>query len=161
MAAPHKPTKNVTVTQEACYTTQIIDALRRSTTCIIQGAIIMKTLVITGATRGIGYGLALEFLKRNHNVIISGRTQEAVDKAVDSLKSAAGSDTVFGIASDVRILEQVQSLWQASAEKFGTVDIWINNAGIGHGVINSWEIPIERVKAIFDTNILGTYHIAH
>lgn len=118
----------------------------------------MKTIVITGATRGIGFGLAAEFLQRNHRVVVSGRAQPAADEAARKLREATGKDSVFGLACDVRELAQVQSLWDAAVAQFGPVDIWINNAGIAQTVTPAWELPAEFVKTIMETNFLGTYH---
>ncbi len=118
----------------------------------------MKTIVITGATRGIGFGLAAEFLKREHQVVISGRTQAAADQASEKLARSTGRGAVVGVACDVRTPLQVQSLWQTAVDRFGRVDIWINNAGIGHPLTPTWELPHHLVKSVIETNFLGTYY---
>ena len=89
----------------------------------------MKTIVITGSTRGIGYGMATAFLEMGCAVVISGRQQAVVDQAVSALADRFGAEKVFGTACDVRKLDQVQGLWDAAAAHFGRIDIWINNAG--------------------------------
>lgn len=90
----------------------------------------MKTVVITGSTRGIGRGLAENFLERGCSVVISGRRQSDVDARVAELGERYGSDRVGGKACEVTDAEQLQALWDAAAAKFDRVDIWINNAGI-------------------------------
>ena len=55
-------------------------------------------------------------------------------------------------------IEDVRALWKHAVDTFGSVDIWINNAGIGHQLAPMWELPPERVQAIVDTNILGLMH---
>jgi short-subunit dehydrogenase len=54
--------------------------------------------------------------------------------------------------------EQVQALWDAARARFGKVDIWVNNAGLGHEQASFWELPAERIKAIVNTNVLGTMY---
>ena len=117
-----------------------------------------KHVIITGSTRGIGYGLAKSFLSHGCSVTISGRGAKAVDKTVADLKSRYEAGFIFGQACDVTILEQVQSLWDRSVEQFGKVDIWINNAGTSgeRGLI--WELPADEVHIPITTNVLGTVY---
>ncbi len=117
-----------------------------------------KHIVITGSTRGIGYGLAKSFLSHGCLVTISGRGEEAVKKTVADLKSKYEAERVFGQACDVTVPEQVQSLWDRSVEKFGKIDIWINNAGTSgeRGLV--WELPANEAYIPITTNILGTLH---
>jgi NAD(P)-dependent dehydrogenase (short-subunit alcohol dehydrogenase family) len=117
----------------------------------------MKTVVITGSTRGIGAGLAKEFLGLGCRVVISGRTDESVATALASLNADHGSDRVVGFACDVTSCQHVEALWDQSVEAFGPIDIWINNAGISHPQLAPWEQTLDRTKAIVDTNILGTF----
>lgn len=118
----------------------------------------MKVVVITGSTRGIGYGMADAFLNEGCCVMVSGRTQEAVDQGVKALGEKYSVDRVHGFPCNVSIYAEMQKLWDASIEKFKKVDIWINNAGIGHKLIKSWELPPEQVEAVVDTNMLGVMY---
>jgi NAD(P)-dependent dehydrogenase (short-subunit alcohol dehydrogenase family) len=90
----------------------------------------MKTVVITGSTRGIGRGLAENFLARGCRVMVSGRQQALVDEVVAELATGHGGDNVKGKACEITEVEQLQSLWDEAINCFGRVDIWINNAGI-------------------------------
>jgi short-subunit dehydrogenase len=90
----------------------------------------MKVAVITGSTRGIGLGLAVEFLKRGCPVVISGRSKDKLAKEVKRLGDLYGNDKVIGQPCDVTDARQVKALWDAAQQKFDKVDIWINNAGI-------------------------------
>ena len=72
----------------------------------------MLHIVITGGSRGIGRGLALEFLKRKCLVTISGRNKESLLSAVEALKAESGFPHCLGIPCDVRNLEELQLLWQ-------------------------------------------------
>jgi len=113
----------------------------------------MQTIVVTGSTRGIGLGLAREFLKRGHKVVITGRSQGSVDKALAELTPLG---EVFGQPCDVRSGEQLQALWDAAIERFGRVDIWINNAALApnHQMLD--QVPSDEIAATVDTNLTGT-----
>lgn len=118
----------------------------------------MKTIVITGSTRGIGFGLADAFLTRECRVIVNGRSPESVDRAIAELSQTHGAEHIAGFAASVSIYEQVQALWNFAAEQWGSIDIWINNAGIGHETDSFWDILPEDANAVTDTNILGTFY---
>jgi NAD(P)-dependent dehydrogenase (short-subunit alcohol dehydrogenase family) len=118
----------------------------------------VKNIVITGSTRGIGYGLADSFLDLGCAVTISGRTQEAVDRAVAELAAKHDAERVFGHPCDVADFEQVQALWDAARTRFGRIDIWVNNAGLGQKQVSFWELPTERIETIVNTNVLGTMY---
>ena len=115
----------------------------------------MKTIVIAGSTRGIGYGLAEAFLKLGCSVAISGRTQQNVDTAVVTLSGRYGSQQLMGLACDVTRFEQVRALWNASKVRFGTVDIWINNAGVNAGRIPFWQLSPDDIQAGVEANLIG------
>lgn len=115
----------------------------------------MKSIVITGSTRGIGLGLADSFLALGCAVTVSGRSPEAVEEAVARLSAQHGPERIFGQACDVQDFEQVQTLWDAASSRFGRVDIWINNAGIGHAQENFHELPPDRIEAVVATNLVG------
>lgn len=115
----------------------------------------MKSIVITGSTRGIGYGLADAFLARGGQVLVNGRSQQSVDQALAALAAQHGTERLHGRAGDVSQLDAVEALWNTAVDRFGKVDIWINNAGIGHTVDNVWELPPERVRAVVETDLIG------
>jgi NAD(P)-dependent dehydrogenase (short-subunit alcohol dehydrogenase family) len=115
----------------------------------------MKSIVITGSTRGIGYGLANAFLDLGCGVVVNGRSSSSVEEACQQLAAKHGPERLHGFAADVADLAQVEALWETAVARFGQVDIWINNAGLGHDMLPMWELPPERVKTIVDTNILG------
>ena len=118
----------------------------------------MKTVVITGSTRGIGLGLAIEFLKRGHQVVISGRDQAVVDQAVAGLSQDFPADLLLGAACDVTDANQVQALWDAGKTHFGRIDIWINNAGMAHALIDTWDLPVKLIQQEIEVNITGTLY---
>lgn len=115
----------------------------------------MKTIVITGSTRGIGFGLAENFLKLGQRVVISGRSLESVNKSVQKLSEQYPANNILGIPCDMREHQQVKSLWQNALDHFGKVDIWINNAGISQSQAKFWELTPETISDLVNTNITG------
>jgi NAD(P)-dependent dehydrogenase (short-subunit alcohol dehydrogenase family) len=115
----------------------------------------MKSVVITGSTKGIGSGMAYEFLKRGCSVLISSRSSAAVDAAVQAFAAEFGADRIAGLVCDVTDLRQVQALWDTAENKFGKVDIWVNNAGAVNESRKFWEIDPEEMKTVVLTNIVG------
>jgi len=115
----------------------------------------MKNVVITGSTRGIGHGLAREFLKRDCRVIISGRNQDQVDVVVAEHAADAGADRVAGLACDVSSAENLQGLWDFATDRFDRVDVWINNAGISIERKPLAEQSADDIARIVKTNMTG------
>ena len=117
-----------------------------------------RSILITGSTRGIGYGLAESFLALGCRVTLSGRLPERVEEARSQLAAKHGPDRVLGFPCDVREYAQVQALWDAARAHFGRIDIWINNAGVGHAQTAFWDQPAQEIRAVVDTNLIGAMH---
>ncbi len=114
-----------------------------------------RTVVVTGGTRGIGRGLVREFLKRGHRVVLCGRSDQSAAAAAADL---AEHGEVLGKGCDVSDYASVQALWDAAAERFGAIDIWINNAGISNRRVNVGELSPEEVAEVVNTNLLGSFN---
>lgn len=115
-----------------------------------------KRIVVTGSTRGIGKGMAADFLRRGHTVVVSGRSQSAVDEALTELRPLAShAAALHGVACEVAELAQVQRLWDESVRVMGGVDIWINNAGVSHPRQRGGELRTEDIDRVQTTNLLG------
>lgn len=114
----------------------------------------MKTVVVTGSTRGIGRGLAEAFLARGCEVVVSGRSAGAVAQTVAALEAGAPG-RVAGAACDITRVEQLEALWTLASTRFGRVDVWINNAGmsIHRGPLHAAR-PAD-LEAIVATNLTG------
>jgi NAD(P)-dependent dehydrogenase (short-subunit alcohol dehydrogenase family) len=115
----------------------------------------MKTIVITGSTRGIGFAFACEFLKQDCQIVISGRSDESVKNSVAKLEAEYSKEQIAGFACDVTQFSEISALWRLSKTKFGKIDIWINNAGISNEQASCWEIPVDEIRSVVETNILG------
>ncbi len=115
----------------------------------------MKSVVITGSTKGIGLGLAGEFLKRGCSVTLSGRNIEKLEQEIKKLGKEFGTNKVFGKSCDVTDITQVKSLWDSAKQRFGKVDIWIDNAGRDTTIKVLWELDYKEIAPTIDTNITG------
>lgn len=115
----------------------------------------MKTVVITGSTRGIGYALAQSFLREGCHVVISGRKKTSVQGAVKQLSVKFDNDRVSGKSCDVTSYDALQKLWDFSVDQFGEIDIWINNAGISNALNMVQDIPADEIQRVVETNVLG------
>ena len=116
-----------------------------------------KVVVITGSTRGIGFGLAREFLRRGHDVVVSGRASAAVEQAVAQLQpQATGGASAWGQVCEVSDSAQVRKLWDGAVARFGRVDVWINNAGMAPGGRKPLhQHSFETMTSAVSTNITG------
>ncbi len=116
----------------------------------------MKTVVITGSTRGLGFGLARRFLEKGCSVVVNGTRQGSVDRALSELSTFAGR--VHGVVGDAASEPDVERLYREAGQRFGPVDIWVNNAGIGQPMARAWEIESGRLEQIVAVNLLGVVH---
>ena len=114
-----------------------------------------KVVVITGSTRGFGYTIAETLLPSGAKVVISGRTQDALDQALASLSSLG---TVAGHLCDVREEKQVYALAAFAVETFGRLDVWINNAGYSAAAGMMLETQPAHAIDMFLTNDMGTLY---
>lgn len=112
-----------------------------------------KTIVITGSTRGIGFGLAKEFLTLGYKIVINGRTAEKLTKAIAELQNI--NPDVIGVAGSVSLNETHESIVEKAMSEFGKIDIWINNAGIPQAHKMFIDIDDAELNKIIDTNIYG------
>jgi short-subunit dehydrogenase len=112
-----------------------------------------KTVVITGSTRGIGYGLALEFLKAGHQVVLNGRNKQKLSQVIEDF-SQQGYD-VSGVGGDVTAEETFSRLIEHAASRYGKIDIWINNAGIPQSQRYFHELDSSEITQLVSVNITG------
>ncbi|UXP31634.1 SDR family oxidoreductase [Reichenbachiella agarivorans] len=113
-----------------------------------------KVALITGGTKGIGYGIAEAMLKDNMKVAITGRTQEGIDVAVAELKKYG---EVMGIVADVREAAVMRLATTTVVDKWGQLDVLIANAGVGHfGSIT--ELSDQQWQETIDINLTGVFN---
>ena len=112
-------------------------------------------IVITGSTKGIGFGMAREFLQRGHDVMISSRGADAVEKGIAKLRTEFPARVIAGEVCDVADYDDVERLWKISGEMLGQVDIWVNNAGRDGLKMPFFALPRDDYMLTVQTNVVG------
>ncbi|MBU2913160.1 SDR family oxidoreductase [Reichenbachiella agariperforans] len=113
-----------------------------------------KVALITGGTKGIGYGIAEAMLKANMKVAITGRTQEGITNAISKL---AEYGDVVGIVADVRDASAMRAAADQVTNQMAQLDVVIANAGVGHfGSIT--ELTDEQWSETLDINLTGVFN---
>lgn len=113
----------------------------------------MKNIVITGSTRGIGFAMAREFLRAGCRVTLSGRGSEPNEMIRAALSTFQGR--YIYVPCDVRDKANLQNLWDASLAAWGSIDIWISNAGQNAPHMFACETGEAYTRNIINTNIFG------
>src|SRR6266849_2530034 len=111
-------------------------------------------VLITGALTGIGRATAFAFAQEGSRVVISGRRDDAGEALVTELR-ALGTEAEF-VRADVRHEDDVRNLVDKTVERFGRLDVAVNNAGTEGQPGPLTEQSAETYAATFDTNVLGT-----
>eukprot|EP00960_Hanusia_phi_P012508 365719-Hanusia_phi.AAC.1 len=101
-------------------------------------------VVITGAAGGVGFSYADEFLARGHRVVICDISPK-ISQAADALRKKHSNAQLFEIITDVSDKNSVSNLASFAKDKLGTINYWINNAGINGGRRAFVEVPVEQV----------------
>ena len=111
-----------------------------------------KVAIVTGGAQGIGRASALRFASEGARIVIADLQEQGAQAVADEIGGAGGE--AFGIAVDVRNRNQVQSVVDAAVERFGGVDILMNNAGVIR-ITPFLEIDEEEWDLLFDVNCKG------
>jgi len=118
-----------------------------------------KVVIITGATSGIGRGIALIFAENGATVVINGIDEEGGNKVVEEIRTKGGRAIFF--KADVGDADQAIAMADKTVEEFGKIDILINNAGINIGLKQRGpiqEFPDDMWKKILNVNLDGVYY---
>ncbi|NKI18694.1 SDR family oxidoreductase [Spongiibacter sp. KMU-166] len=115
-----------------------------------------KTVLISGAASGFGAGLAAELAKRNALLVISDINLEALESTRAKLDSEGAN--VVAIACDVTDESQCQRMVEVAMEKFGHIDIAINNAGASHPLRKMTDISTSDFERMLDLNTKGVFY---
>lgn len=115
----------------------------------------MKTVVITGSARGLGFEMAKLFKKANLNVVISDLKEENLIKAKEELDKIESQSKVEYQICNVTSSKDVQKLIDFTTSKFKTIDIWINNAGVNQPDKAIWELTEEEINLVLDVDLKG------
>ncbi len=118
-----------------------------------------KVAVITGASRGIGRGIALELSNAGASVVINYVSNEKMAEEVVKEITVLGRSAI-AIKADVSDFQQAKELMEKSKQHYGKIDILINNAGVSHNGL-FMDMDIINIKKILDTDVLGIMNTTH
>lgn len=114
-----------------------------------------KTVIITGASSGIGKACAIAFGKRGANIVISGRNKENLEQAAQELQKTGAQ--ILAVTGDVSNEEDCKLLIEKTIEQFGGIDILINNAGISMRALFK-DLQLDVIRKVMDINFWGTVY---
>jgi short-subunit dehydrogenase len=117
-----------------------------------------KTYVVTGASSGFGRGVAVRLGAEHANVVLAARRTELLQEVAAQVEAAGGKALV--VTTDVSKPEEVERLASSAVERFGRIDVWINNVGVG-AIGRFWEIPVADQARIIDVNLKGVVYGSH
>lgn len=122
-----------------------------------------KTALITGATRGIGKAIALRLAREGANIVIAAKSVEENAKLGGTIFTAAAEIEAAGgnalaVQCDIRFEDQVQNVIDKTIEKFGGIDILVNNAS-AISLTNTEETEQKRFDLMHDINVKGTFFV--
>ena len=116
-----------------------------------------KTVLITGASRGIGAEMARKFAENNYNVVIDyNESKEKAEALLKEIIDKGGS--AIAIKADMRVPEEVENLFNTATKIFGGIDVLINNAAVALGKLFI-DTTLEEYENVFNTNIRGNFLI--
>jgi len=113
-----------------------------------------KTIVITGGGTGLGKAMGTYFLKLGANLVITSRKQDVLQKTADEMEEKTGGK-VLAVACDVRDVEQVDQVLARTLERFGSVDVLLNNAA-GNFISPTERLSANAFSSIIDIVLKGT-----
>ena len=116
----------------------------------------MKTIVITGSSRGLGLEMAKEFRKNGHTVVLNGTNLQKLEAAKSLLEAMEGEGKVYVCQGNVTATADIQKLIDYAVSQCGTIDIWINNAGVNQPMEALWELSEEDIDYVLDVDLKGT-----
>ncbi|MFD6420521.1 SDR family NAD(P)-dependent oxidoreductase [Streptomyces sp. NPDC060198] len=114
-----------------------------------------KTVLVTGAGSGIGRAVALAFAAEGASVVAAGRTAASLDETVALMEKEGGSAASF--TADVTRSEDVRALVRHTVERFGSLDVAVNNAGVLRAGAPAADLPEADWRTLLDVNVTGVF----
>jgi NAD(P)-dependent dehydrogenase (short-subunit alcohol dehydrogenase family) len=117
-----------------------------------------KVALITGASQGLGRALALACAKEGARVVINARSEENIRPVAEEVESSGAE--VLALAADVSRSADVERLVDAAVERFGGIDVLVNNAGLLGPRVEILEYPEDEWRRVIDANLTGPFLVS-
>jgi len=114
-----------------------------------------KVVIVTGASSGIGEATAREFAKEGAKVVLAARRVDRLESLAKEIVAMGGGAEALVVQADLSKLEDIQSLITKTLEKYGRIDVLVNNAGFGRLDWLENLDPVKDIQSQFDVNVLG------
>ncbi|TPX34920.1 hypothetical protein SmJEL517_g02596 [Synchytrium microbalum] len=118
-----------------------------------------KTVVVTGASAGIGYFTALEFAKEGSNVIATARRMDKLQALADEVKANYPKSKVLTVECDVRSRAAVNKAFSTLPAEWQNIAVLVNNAGLVNGLDHVEKVTDEAIDVMLDTNVKGLLYV--
>jgi NAD(P)-dependent dehydrogenase (short-subunit alcohol dehydrogenase family) len=118
-----------------------------------------KVALITGGSRGIGRAIASAFAQAGARVFICGRNQAVLDQALAEIRSSGGE--IDGQAGDIGNADEAARIVDAALERFGAIDVLVNNASALGPRVPIAEYPVEAWEEVIRVNVNGLFYVTH
>lgn len=116
-----------------------------------------KTIIVTGASRGIGFSILEKFASKGYSIAFCSKNQSSVDKATKTLKEKYQTIDVFSESCDMSVKEEVQSFANKCIDKFGKIDVLVNNAGQYLPGFVSHDSEEDNLEYMLNINLMSAY----
>ena len=117
-----------------------------------------KVTLVTGASQGLGKALALAFAKEGARVVVNARSEETIRPVADEVEGAGAE--VLAVAADVSKSADVERMVDETVERFGKIDVLLNNAGLLGPRVRIEEYPEDEWRRVIDANLTGPFLVS-
>ena len=117
-----------------------------------------KVALVTGASQGLGRALALAYAKEGANLVISSRSADSLETVAEEARGSGVE--VLAVPADLSHSEDVQKLVDAAVERFGKIDVLVNNAGLLGPRVRIEEYPEDEWRSVLDANLTGPFLVS-
>ena len=124
---------------------------------ILEKSIKNKVVIVTGGTRGIGFSTVKSFLENGAKVALCGSREETVNKALEKLKEINSDFEVLGFSTDLLNIEDIKKMMDEVENKWGKIDVLINNAGISDNV-SIYDQDDKHFENVIDINVQAVFN---
>ena len=118
-----------------------------------------RVAVVTGSSKGIGKAIAAQFAKEGYKIVLNARDENELTEAVNDVKKTIGGneERITYLAGDISQEDVCSSLIEHTIKKFGTIDVLVNNAGIGGAQKSVHELTSDEWDYVIDVNLKGAF----